>query len=111
MENWVGSSLIVIASLAAASALISIGTWVGKVNSDRNAFIEFMQETRNDIKEIRASINHIFIMLDPQAKSSIPNRLQPRDRINRSATSSKGSSASSRRIQALGISSSPFQAP
>ena len=59
MENWVGSPLIVVAGLAAASALTSIGIWVGKVNSDRNAFIEFMQEIRNDIKEIRASIDAI----------------------------------------------------
>lgn len=63
MENWVGSPLIVVAGLAAASALTSIGIWVGKVNSDQNAFIEFMQEIRTDIKEIRASIHAIFIRL------------------------------------------------
>jgi len=59
MENWVGSPLIVVAGLAAASALTCIVIWVGRVNSDRNAFIEFMQEIRNDIKEIRTSINAI----------------------------------------------------
>ena len=81
MENWVGSPLIVVAGLAAASALTSIGIWVGKVNSDRSAFIEFMQEIRNDIKEIRASINAIYELRlrkveigldDPHARADTP---------------------------------------
>lgn len=36
----------------AVSALVGVGIWVGRVNSDRDAFKRFMEEVREDIKKI-----------------------------------------------------------
>ena len=46
------------------------GVWVGKVNSDRTSFKEFMSEIREDIKAIREDIKNIFSRLPPNLISS-----------------------------------------
>lgn len=56
MENWPDTPLILVAFLAVASVLVSIGVWVGSVNADRKSFKEFMNEVRNDIKKILARL-------------------------------------------------------
>jgi hypothetical protein len=50
--DWMGSPLIVLAAIAVISSLVTIGIWVGRVNSDRDSFKEFMKEIRDDIKRI-----------------------------------------------------------
>ncbi len=69
MSTWLDTPLIVVAALAVISALITVGVWVGRVNSDRknikgiskwrgqvdsdrSNFGEFMREIRDDIKRI-----------------------------------------------------------
>lgn len=56
MEKWLDSPLIVVAGIAVISALVTIGIWVGRVNSDRDNFKHFMQEVRDDIKKILARL-------------------------------------------------------
>ena len=54
MPDWIINNppLAVIAIIAVASALITFGTWIGSVNTDRANFRDFMKEVRKDIKEI-----------------------------------------------------------
>ena len=50
--------------------------WKGKVDSDRTAFRKFMEEVREDIREIRADIKKIFERLTPlTATTGSPLRL------------------------------------
>ena len=42
------------------AALIGIGVWIGRVNTDRESFKGFVQEIKSDIKDIRININRIF---------------------------------------------------
>lgn len=62
------------------AALIGIGIWVGRVNSDRESFKGFVKEIRTDISEIRTNINRIFERLPvPQlVKTSSPVTLTER---------------------------------
>ncbi len=63
MPEWFNTPLIIIATMAVGTGLIKFGQWMDSVNSDRSEFKEFMQEIRNDIKEIRASITEVFARL------------------------------------------------
>ena len=62
---------------------MTAGIWIGKVNSDRQNFKEFMakvredfKEVRNDIKEVRNDIKEIFARLGPNLTTkSSPTRL------------------------------------
>ena len=63
MENWINTPLILTVAAGLVYALISIGKWVGSVNSDRSKFNEF-------IKEIRSKLDKILDRLPPIAVSS-----------------------------------------
>lgn len=63
MENWTSSPLIIPAVLAVISVLVTIGIWIGSVNSDRTKFNEF-------IKEVRSKLDKILDRLPPLAVSS-----------------------------------------
>lgn len=52
LRNWFSTPVIVTAVVVVASAFIGVGVWIGRVNSDRASFKEFMQEIRSDIKRI-----------------------------------------------------------
>lgn len=63
MLEWIEQqpAVSIIAILAIATALISIGKWVGTVNSDRTSFKVFMKEVREDIKEVREDIKEVRV--------------------------------------------------
>lgn len=52
MDEWIKSPVIIPAVIAFVSLLVTVGIWVGRVNSDRENFKEFMKEVRDDIGEI-----------------------------------------------------------
>lgn len=52
MDAWIKSPVIIPAVIAVVSLLVTIGIWIGRVNSDRENFKEFMKEIRDDIGEI-----------------------------------------------------------
>lgn len=52
MDEWIKSPVIIPAVIAAVSILVTIRIWIGRVNSDRENFKEFMKEVRDDIREI-----------------------------------------------------------
>lgn len=49
--EW-GSNPAIWTIVVSVPLLVSVGIWIGSVNSDRKSFKEFMQEVREDIKEI-----------------------------------------------------------
>lgn len=82
--------LYFLVAIAIGSLLVTAGIWIGKVNSDRQNFKEFMEkvredfkevrndirELRNDIKEVRNDIKEIFARLGPNLTTkSSPTRL------------------------------------
>lgn len=53
MNEWLANPVAWVASLSVvAGVAFALGTWKGKVDSDRASFKEFMREVRDDIKEI-----------------------------------------------------------
>ena len=56
MNEWLANPVAWVAALSALSLVVggafAFGTWKGKVDSDRASFKEFMNEVRDDIKEI-----------------------------------------------------------
>ena len=71
MQEWLDSPLIVVAIIAVLSVLGTIFTWVGRVNSDRENFKDFM-------KDVRGKLDRIFDRL-PKAtlQSESPLSLTP----------------------------------
>lgn len=61
MADWLNTPAIVLAVLAVAGALVAIGRWMGKVDSDRSGFRRFTREIREVVMpEIRRDIKRIF---------------------------------------------------
>ena len=53
MNEWLQNNYMIVSVIVVlAGALISIGIWVGRVNSDRASLMEFMREIRSDVKKI-----------------------------------------------------------
>ncbi|MCY4156723.1 MAG: hypothetical protein OXF66_04710 [Gammaproteobacteria bacterium] len=52
MQEWLDSPLIIVAFIAAISALGTIFIWVGRVNADRETFKEFITEVRGKLDSI-----------------------------------------------------------
>ena len=50
--QWLNTPLILTVILIVLGVFTSIGIWIGKVNSDRASFKDFMKEIRKDIKII-----------------------------------------------------------
>ena len=50
--QWLNTPLILTVFLIVLGVFTSIGIWIGKVNSDRASFKDFMKEIRKDIKTI-----------------------------------------------------------
>ena len=71
MPDWIANNppLAVIAIIAVATVLIKFGVWVGAINRDRSAFREFMQEVKDDIKQI------LLRLPPPVATSASPLQL------------------------------------
>lgn len=46
--------------LAAFGVAVSIGIWIGKVNTDRASFKNFMSEIKTEMKEVQAKLNRIL---------------------------------------------------
>ncbi len=63
MQEWLDSPLIIVAGIAVISALITIGIWVGWVNSDRDNFKDFM-------KRVDRKLDSIFRALPSKAVDS-----------------------------------------
>lgn len=67
---------ITIGVIAIITAILKFGEWRGAVNSDRTIFTSFIEEMRNDYKEIRDKIEKIFDRLpDSTATATSPIRL------------------------------------
>lgn len=64
MENWLETPLIVPVVVGAIAVLITIGIWIGKVNSDRKSFKDF-------IKEVRGKLDTILQFIGPQIATAI----------------------------------------
>ncbi|MCY4186216.1 MAG: hypothetical protein OXC82_11790 [Rhodobacteraceae bacterium] len=52
IEEWAPYFALIGTAIVLGNGLISIGIWIGNVNSDRNSFKEFMREIREDIKKL-----------------------------------------------------------
>jgi gas vesicle protein len=53
----------VIGALAVLGAAFKIGSWYAHVNADRSVFREFMQEIRDDMRELRSDVKSILMRL------------------------------------------------
>ena len=69
MSEWLNTPLIVTATVGVIGTLIGIGVWIGRVNSDRENFKNFMKEIREDIGKIRENIEKIFLRLPTDVAS------------------------------------------
>ena len=58
LDDWIVPAAV-IAAIAVGVALVRIGAWIGRVDSDRESFKEFMDAVRGDFKEVRADIKNI----------------------------------------------------
>ena len=72
MAEWFNNPVF---ALGFVGALVTIGIWVGRVNSNRAQFKAFMREIGDELKEIRASIQGIFIRLGGPVTGDSPLRL------------------------------------
>ena len=71
--DWLNSPVIVVAIISAASAMVGIGMWIGKVNTNLSTFNTSLSQF---MKEIRADIKKIFERLpSPTLSGSSPLRL------------------------------------
>ncbi len=52
MSNWLSNPVTYLLIISIASALITIGIWIGNVNSDRTTCKKFIEEIRNKIDTI-----------------------------------------------------------
>ena len=60
LADWTVPAAI-IATIGVIAVLVRIGMWIGRVNSDRDSFKEFMEAVRDDFKEVRADIKNILV--------------------------------------------------
>ena len=68
--------LTYLVGLAILSGLAAIFIWVGKVDSDRASFNEFMKEVKDELKSIREHVAQIFQRLpEPAATAASPLEL------------------------------------
>ncbi len=71
MDEWIKSPVIIPAVIAFVTLLVTVGIWIGRVNSDRENFKEFMKEVRDDIGKIRDDIGEIFRKLPSSPVDSL----------------------------------------
>lgn len=71
MDEWIKSPVIIPAVIAFVTLLVTGGIWIGRVNSDRENFKEFMKEVRDDIGKIRDDIGEIFRKLPSSPVDSL----------------------------------------
>lgn len=71
MDEWIKSPVIIPAVIAFVTLLGTVGIWIGRVNSDRENFKEFMNEVRDDIGQIRDDIGEIFRKLPSSPVDSL----------------------------------------
>ena len=61
MPDW----LPIATAITLAGSLVSIGIWIGSVNTKQKNFTEALQEIKEDIREINKNILKIFSRLGP----------------------------------------------
>ena len=86
MADWVNTVLTGPAFwVAAVGGVLSVGMWVGRVNSDRRLLKAFMQEIRDDIRRMDAKFDDRFGRMDArlgrleQGQARLDGRLEGLD--------------------------------
>ena len=70
MSDWTSTPVIVVAAIAAVTALLGIGRWIGKVGANQSSFKGFIEEIREDIREIKGDIKGILRELPSKVLTS-----------------------------------------
>ncbi len=59
--------------VACIGMLTTVGMWIGRVNSDRDSFREFMKKIEKEIKSINKKLEKIFLLLpEPIERTTSP---------------------------------------
>ncbi len=76
MDSWM-IAVAAAGGLTITAAIFKLGTWIGAVNSDRDAFKEFMKEVRGKFDKIEERLAEIFGRLPtpPATVSASPIQL------------------------------------
>ena len=86
MSDWLNNPAVITTILSVSGALVGIGIWIGRVNSDREVFRAFIEKVEGNLETIADNIAQIFARISVMDRGS-PLRL---NELGRSIADSLG---------------------